>query len=400
MNIESGDVAGTPDDHDQRTHHDHQHDHDDGLTEPRVSTFELFFDLVFVFAFTRVTESIAADTSWRGLGRGVLIFAMLWWAWGAYAWLTNSVRTDDGPSRLVLLGSMAAMLVVALAVPDAFGDGGTAFALGYLVVIILHAVLFSLAADSPTDAARGIRRLAPTNLGSALLLIGAALSDGWPQTALWIVAVTTTFAGPFLTGVADFTIRPAHFVERHGLIVIIALGESIVAVGAAESHHVDWTLAAGALATMALISGLWWAYFDGEAHEAEHALRQVDGGERSRMARDVYSYLHIPLVLGVVLAALGTKKTLQHSDEDLTTVAALALGGGVALFFAALGAIRLRRRTRPGASRLVAAAGAAAVIPLSTVLPALASLTILALLAAAAAGFERVRPRDVAATGA
>ncbi|MGH9214528.1 MAG: low temperature requirement protein A [Acidimicrobiales bacterium] len=354
--------------------------HDDGLTEPRVSTFELFFDLVFVFAFTRITESIAEDTTWRGMGRGVLIFAMLWWAWGAYAWLTNSVRTDDGPSRIVLSASMGAVLVVAIAVPDAFGDSGPAFAFGYLVVILLHGVLFSLAADSPTDAARGIRRLAPTNLGSAALLVGAAFTDDALQTTLWIVAVGVTFAGPFLTGVADFTVRPAHFVERHGLIVIVALGESIVAVGAAESHEVDAALAVSALVAMALISGLWWAYFDGESAGAEHALHATDGADRSRMARDIYSYLHIPLVLGVVLAALGIKKTLQHSDEDLATVAAVALGGGVALFYAALAGIRLRRRSRAGSARLAAVVAATALIPVATQAPAIVSLTILAAL--------------------
>ena len=356
---------------------------DDGLSEPGVSTFELFFDLVFVFAFTRITGSIAAHATWQGLGRGVLIFATLWWAWGSYAWLTNSMRTDDGPSRVVLLAAMAGMLVVALAVPEAFDESAMAYALGYLVVIVLHSILFTLAADSPTDAARGIRRLAPTNLGSALLLVAAALADvdGPTRTALWIIAVSITFAGPFLTGVADFTVRPAHFAERHGLIVIIALGESIVAIGAADTYDIDWSLAASAMVAIALVSGLWWAYFDTEATAAEYALREARGVDRSRLARDVYSYLHIPLVLGVVLAAVGIKKTLQNSDEELTTVAAVALGGGVALFFAALAGIRVRRGARPGTTRLAAAALAAAAIPLATAVPAIVALTGLAAIA-------------------
>jgi low temperature requirement protein LtrA len=245
-----------------------------------------------------------------------------------------------------------------------------------------------MAADSPTDAARGIRRLAPTNLGAAGLLIAAAYTEGAVQTALWVIAVAVTFAGPFLTGVANFTVRPGHFVERHGLIVIIALGESIVAIGAAEAYEVDWRLAISALVAVAMVSGLWWVYFDCESAAAEEALRQARGTSRSRMARDVYSYLHIPLVLGVVLAAVGIKKTLQHSDEELTTVVAVALGGGVAIFFAALAGMRLRRRAHPGVVHLAVVVLAVATIPLATVVPAIVALSTLATLAALAAVIE------------
>jgi len=190
-------------------------------TEARVSTLELFFDLVFVFAITQITGAISHESTAVGLVRGVLVFAVLWWAWGAYAWLTNTVDTGATAPRLVLLAGMAATLVTALAVPSAWGDGGVAFALGYLVVMVLHAALFALAGENPEATRRAILRLAPTNLGAALLLVGAGLSDGTAQTALWIAAIAVSYAGPYVTGVAGFTVHPAHFVERHGLIVII-----------------------------------------------------------------------------------------------------------------------------------------------------------------------------------
>lgn len=165
----------------------------------RVSNFELFFDLVFVFALTRITEKVAEEPSWSELGRGVLIFAVLWWAWGAYAWLTNAMPTDRMVPRLVVLGSMAAMLVVALAVPTAFDVSSTAFAFGYLVVIVLHDVLYAVAADDLANARRAIMRLGATNLAGALLLVGASYADGTVQTVLWVLAVAITYAGPYLS---------------------------------------------------------------------------------------------------------------------------------------------------------------------------------------------------------
>jgi low temperature requirement protein LtrA len=361
--------------------------------ETRVSSFELFFDLVFVFAFTQITASLAHHPTWSALGQGVLVFAMLWWAWGAYAWLTNTVPTDQLAPRLVILAAMAAMLVVALAVPTAFGDSGPAFGIAYMVVMVLHALLFALASATgdPATTRRAIMRLGVTNLLAAAVLIGAGFADGPLQTGLWVATVAVTYAGPFLTGVAGFTVTPSHFVERHGLIVLIALGESVVAIGAGEVHDVDWHVATTALVAIGLISGLWWTYFDGEADRSEQALHEADGLERSRLARDIYSYLHIPIVLGVVLVALGIKVTFGARSESLDTVVAVALGGGMALFFAALTAIGLRRhdRLRPNLAQPAAALVAAAAIPLATQIDAVWALTLLAAVSLAAAGASR-----------
>ncbi|HEU0171661.1 MAG TPA: low temperature requirement protein A [Acidimicrobiales bacterium] len=348
-------------------------------SEARVSTLELFFDLVFVFAITQITGAVSHDSTAVGLARGVLLFAVLWWAWGAYAWLTNTVDTGETAPRLVLLAAMAATLVTALAVPTAWGDGGVAFALGYLVVMVLHAALFALAGDRPEATRRAILRLAPSNLGAAVLLVGAGLSDGATQTALWVAAVVVSYAGPYVTGVAGFTVHPGHFVERHGLIVIIALGESIVAIGAGgEDIVVDWALAGTALAVMTLVAGLWWDYFTDDAAAGERALLAAQGHERARLARDVYSYLHVPLVLGIVFAAVGIHEVLAHSDAPLDPVFASAYAGGVALYFAGLAGIRLRRGDPPGMLCIAAVVASLAMIPVGAEVDAIVTTIVLA----------------------
>jgi low temperature requirement protein LtrA len=354
------------------------------LAEPRVSTFELFFDLVFVFAFTRVTGSLVDDPTWEDLGQAVLIFAMLWWAWGSYAWLTNAMPTDEVGPRLVVLLSMAAMLVVGLAVPDAFGSGAVAFALSYTVVIVLQSVLFAVAGG----VLRGTLALVPTKGGTVLLLVAAGFAEGGIRTTLWVVAVALSYAGPYLVGVAAFTVRPGHFVERHGLIVIVALGESIVATGAGGDHDVDWSLATVVLVATVLVGGLWWSYFDAESGDAERALRQTAGVDRSRLARDVYSYLHIPLVLGVLLAAVGVEHTLARWGDPFDAVVAVAFGSGVALYYGALAAIRVRRGTRPHVTQLAPMVMAGFVAIAATKVPSIVSLASLAAAVLIAAWME------------
>jgi low temperature requirement protein LtrA len=368
-------------------------------SEARVSPLELFFDLVFVFGFTQITGAVIRDPTAVGLSRGVLVFAVLWWAWGAYAWLTNTVRTGDAAPRFVVLSAMAAMLVTALAVPAAWGSGGVAFALGYLVVMLLHAALFALAGDDPAATRRAIARLAPTNLLAALVLVAAGLTDGTLQTVLWVAAIAVCYLGPYLTGVAGFTVHPAHFVERHGLVVIVALGESVVAIGAGGGDiAVDWPLAGTALLVMALIAGLWWAYFATDAEASERALVSVQGPERARLARDLYSYLHIPLVLGIVLAAVGIHDVLVHAGEPLDPVVAGALAGGVALVFAGLAGIRVRRGDHVGRSCLVAIGVALVMTVLGREIDAVATVAVL-VAASLGVAAGKARPREVVQSG-
>jgi low temperature requirement protein LtrA len=362
----------------------------DAPPEARVSPLELFFDLVFVFGFTQITGTITEGPTAANLGRGVLIFLVLWWAWGSYAWLTNAVPMSMKLARVVLCAS-AAMLVTALAVPTAWEDGGVAFALGFLVVMVLHTMLFAVAGENPETTRAAILRLVPTNLGAALLLVVAGMVDGTARPLLWVAAVAISYVGPYLSGVAGFGVHPGHLAERHGLIVIIALGESVVAIGSAGDIAVDWGLAGTALIIMGLLIGLWWVYFDHEAEDDEAALIAAQGVDRARMARDVYSYLHVPLVLGVVFAAVGIQEALLHRAEPLDPVFAAAFAGGVALYLAALAAIRMRRGSRPGGACLAALVVALVMIPLGKETDAVVSAAVLAAAVLAVAFAERPR---------
>ncbi|MDQ3781524.1 MAG: low temperature requirement protein A [Actinomycetota bacterium] len=370
--------------------------------EPRVSPLELFFDLVFVFAFTQVTGALAHDPTWAGLGRAVMVFLVLWWAWGAFAWLTNAVRTDAVWPRLVVLAAMAAMVVVALAVPEAFAGGGVFFAAGWTVVMTLHGALFAISAEEEHRATTrvAILRLLPTNLGAGVLLVVAGITDGGTQNGLWLAALATAYLGPYLVGVAGYTLHPGHFAERHGLVVLIALGESIVALGAGtEELSVAWPLVVTAVVGIALAGALWWCYFDREAEAAELALTARSGPDRARYARDAYSYLHIPLVMGVVLAAVGLKETLADPGHRLSTVVAVAFAGGVALYHGALAAIRLRRGSAVGWRLPVTVLGALAVLATAPRITALAALTTLASLTAITAVVGRTEAERGSATG-
>ena len=251
--------------------------------EQRVTPLELFFDLVFVLSFTQVTASIAADPTWEGLGEGLLILMAVWWAWGAYGWLTNAIDADQNANRLAMFAAMAAMLVVSLAIPEAFGDLGLLFGCAYFFVRAMHLLLYvrnTRQADD-TDNLSAILRLAPgLLLGSALLIVAGAL-DGGARTSLWILAILIDWGTPLLFGTEEFNIKPGHFAERHGLIVIIALGESIVAigVGAAGIELHAGELAAAALGVVVSAS-LWWVYFDG-APERVLAATLLDDGRRA-----------------------------------------------------------------------------------------------------------------------
>ena len=245
-------------------------------TEQRVTPLELFFDLVFVFAITRVTALMAHDLSWTSIGQGLLVLAALWWGWAAYAWLTNHVAGDSGSARVVVFVAMGAMVLVALAVPGAFGDHALLFALAYLVMRLAHLGLYWVASSEEAEVHVAVARLLPTGIGGPLLLVAAAFTDGTLQAALWVLALAIDYGGPLVTGVAGYRVHPAHFAERFSLIVIIALGESIVAIGVGAGDEVltaaDRVAAVLALATSA---ALWWAYFDVVAPRRPPAARRA-----------------------------------------------------------------------------------------------------------------------------
>ena len=366
------------------------------LAEQRVTPLELFFDLVFVFALTQVTGFLADHLTWTGMLQGAALLAVLWWAWGAYSWLTNAVPAEEVISaRLVILTAMAAMLVASLAVPDAFGEYGVLFGLSYFVVRVLHVVLFVLATGSTPEARQAMVRLAPGFLGAPVLLIPAGFLDGFAQGALWAVALAIDLGVSFVRGVSGFRVKAEHFVERYGLIVIIALGESIVAIGVGAS---GLTIGAGvvvaAVLGIALAAALWWAYFDLDMLIAGQRLSAAKGEERARLARDAYSYLHLPMVAGIVLVALGIKKILEDVGDPLGTIPAVALCGGVALYLLGHNAFRLRDIGSVSFPKLVVTVLCCALIPVAVSVPSLVTLATLAVLLCALAAFETTRSRE------
>ena len=357
--------------------------------EKRVAPLELFFDLVFVFALTQVTKLMSDDPSWQGLGRGMLVLALLWWAWGAYAWLTNYIAADEDRERLLMFGSMGAFLVAALAVPHAFDSDALVFAVAYAVARWLHIFIFA-EANEDVDAGEAIRRLARTALPAPALLIVAAFLEGPPQTALWLAAIALDFGGPFVFGVRGFRVSAGHFAERFSLIVIIALGESIVAIAAGLEGELDAGVIVAAVLGLVVACGLWWAYFDVVALVAERRFRKAEGHERALIARDSYSYLHLPMIAGIVLLALAVKKTIEHVDEPLKTIPAVALFGGIALYYAGHVGFRLRNVGSINRPRTVALIVCLALIPFATEVDAGVALGAAALVVSAVIAWETI----------
>ena len=374
--------------------------------DARVTPLELFFDLVFVFALTQVTALMAADLSGRGLLRGVLMLGLLWWSWTAFAWLCNVVKADEGAIRIALLVAMVAMFVLALAIPEAFDDldgalpGPVVVAVCYFLFRLMHLVLYWIIASDDPGLRRQLIRFAPSMIGGTTMLLVASQYRGTAQTILWAAALLADYGGTYLGGSRGWRLRSAgHFSERHGLIVIVALGESIVAlgVGAAEVA-VSWPILAGSAAGLVLAAALWWAYFDITALQGEHALAQEPEATRPRLARDAYSFLHFPMVVGVVVLALGLKKVLEYVGDSehhqltdpLTGIGLYSLYGGVLIYLLGHIAFKWRIAHLLTFDRVVAAAALVALIPVAVRLPALAALVLLAGVMVAVISFETV----------
>jgi low temperature requirement protein LtrA len=297
--------------------------------ELRVSPLELFFDLVFVFSITQVAALLAADPSIEGLIGGLLVLLLIWWSWSQYTWVLNSLGNEATVMKLTLLAAMAAVLFMALAVPDALGEGGMWFAAGYAAVLLLGLAVFAVGAPVVQRADRN-RYAIPAFVGVLTVLVGG-LFQGEARMVVWGIGMAIQIGAAFLAAGADFRIKPAHFAERHALFVIIALGEIIVAVGlaAAGSERTIETTAALAGAFLG-VAVLWWAYFDWLALTMERALAAVIGPARGSTARDIFTLGHIPLIAGVVLYAVGAEEAVAHASDHLEPAgrAALALGVG------------------------------------------------------------------------
>jgi low temperature requirement protein LtrA len=359
-----------------------------------VTPLELFFDLVFVFAMTQVTAFMADELTWAAAARGLLILSVVWWCWVGYAWLGNIVRADEGLARIAVFVVMGAVMLMALTIPEAFDDlpggwsGPVVFALAYFVVRAVHLLLFAMASRGDAVLRRQILRFVPSVLLGTGLLLAASLVDGPAQSALWVAALLGDYVGTYLAGASGWRLTsPGHFAERHGLIIIIALGESVVAIGVGVAAlPISGPIVLATALGLVVVCSLWWLYFDVVAIMARRVLSRAEGAERTRIARDSYSFLHLPMVAGIVLFALGLKKTLEyagdgaaHSLTDPLPVVALAgLFGGVALYLAAHLAFRARNTGTWSFHRLVVAAALVVAVPVTADVPALAALGLLA----------------------
>ena len=356
------------------------------MTEPengrplRVSTLELFFDLVFVFAITQLTGILSHDVTVLDGVRVLLVFLALWWMYGGYVWLSNARTPARTTERLLMLVGMAGFLIVGLATPHAFGRDGVALGVGYLILVVIHGGLY-------LRVNRNIALVTPFNLASALLIIGAGLVKGWAVYALWAAALVILQASPLVVHVRGrFDIAPSHFVERHGALVIVVFGESVVDIGlGAEGHAVTVSLALSAVLGLALAAALWWAYFGvGDDERAEQAMLAADPAARPALALTAYSYSYIPLLLGVVALASGVKEAIVNSGTTLPAGPCVAMGCGVALFLAGSAAFRHALRIGAERYRLAAAGVALAASAVGVAVSVAAEMALLTLIVAAA----------------
>ncbi|NUS44446.1 MAG: low temperature requirement protein A [Mycobacteriaceae bacterium] len=355
--------------------------------EARVTTLELFFDLVFVFAITQLTSVLAHDMSLRGLARVVLMFVVLWWMYGGYAWLANTIAPTTPVRRLTMLVGMAGFFMVALATPTAFSGGGIVWGLGYLILVSAHAVLY--AQDNPH-----ILRVLPANLLAALFIVAAGIFDhGAPAHILWTFAVVVPIVQPYVAPAGGrFRIRAGHIVERHGLLVMITIGESIVAIGVgAGRQELTAGLIVTVLVSLALAAAVWWSYFDRDGARAERALRAADDVSRTDRTMFGYFYAHIPIVIGIVVMAAGVQQAVARSWNPLGAGPACALACGTATYLLGDAAYRHIVGIGPSKIRIATAVLCLLTIPLGRHSAATEALALTALLGLALVAESRAR---------
>jgi low temperature requirement protein LtrA len=358
-----------------------------------VTTLELFFDLVFVFALTQVTDLMADEPTGTGLFRGALILTVLWWSWVGYSWLCNVVKADEGVIRVAMFVAMGGVFVAAITIPESFDDlagglsGPVVFAACYFFVRAMHILMFWLVSAGDAGLRRQVLRFVPSMAIGTVLLLAASQASGALQTWLWIGAIVGDYLGTMLAGTGWRLASAAHFAERHALIVIVALGESIVATGIGIAQKpISWPIIAASMLALAVSGALWWAYFDVTSIVTERALHAAEGARQIRLARNGYSFLHLPMIIGIIMMSLGLKKALGHvaGDDDYTLsdplygLPLVALFGGTALFLLAHVAFTRAVAGVLKWERVVVAGVLVALIPPSSTVPAIASLAILA----------------------
>ncbi|MFF0018504.1 low temperature requirement protein A [Streptomyces sp. NPDC005374] len=366
----------------------------------RVTPFELFFDLVYVFTLTQITGYMAHEHTGIGVVQGLLLLALVWFSWSAYAWLGNQARSSDrGVLRAGLVVAMAGVFVVALTVPEAWHDGPgrlngpLVLACAYVFARCVHPIVYAVLADDDRALLRQVAISVPPVLGAGALLITGAVLGGTTQTVLFAVAIVVDWGGVYATSRrGNWRIHSAsYFTERHELFIIIALGESLLAMGAAASQQpIDLPLLTAAVLGVAATASLWWLYFDIVTRIVEHRLEETRGAQRLSLAVLAYGYAHFPIVAGIVLTALGMEGVIADagSTEGLGTFSASALCGGAALY---LGGLTLLARATVAVwapFRLGAMLVLLASLPAAAALPPLAALAGVVVILAAVAAVE------------
>jgi low temperature requirement protein LtrA len=363
--------------------------------EHRVSPIELFFDLVFVFAFTQVTTLWVEQPSWTGLGRGLLVLGALWWVWASYAWLTNVADAETGVVLATLLFATATSFIAALAVPEAFGAHRLLFGIALFAVVAAFVGLYALVGKEEPELLAAVLRMARIVLPAAALIIAAAFAPAGVRAALWILALIIGFFGPQVGGVRGWRVAPAHFAERHGLIVIIAIGESLSAIGfGARGTHLGAAVITSVVLALVVAGSLWLAYFDFASRGVEQLVAQRRGPQRTALARDAYTYAHLPMVAGIVLFAFAMRIALEDVHAELGTVPAVALCLGSALYLAAFVALRWRVSRQLGRGRPVAAVTFALSTVVAVSVQALAALALVAALWVGLHAYELIHFRE------
>jgi low temperature requirement protein LtrA len=359
--------------------------------ELRVSTLELFFDLVFVFTITQLTSVLVHHPTGKALAQVVLMLTAIWWMYGAFAWLTNAVPPNRTGLRLPLLGGMLAFFAISLTIPTAFTENGVVFACAYLVVIGVHTVLYMQAASW---SVAGVWSFARMNLVAGGLILVGAIIGGTAEYVFWVLAITLFVVVPALVPETAGWLRPDHFVERHGLVVMVALGESVVAVGlGASGIDVSWEMLAVATLGLTLSAELWWVYFMGDDAEAEGALHAMVPTRWQFYRTNVaYYWAHLVMLLGIVCIAAGLERAIGHAFDELSFARALELGGGTALYLAGHAFFRAVLGLSFKPWRAVAFALALATIPLGTETSALVQLAVLAAVLGACNAAEGLDP--------
>lgn len=357
-----------------------------------VSQTELFFDLVFVYALTQVTDLLAEDSSSKNLLRAVLLLSVMWWSWVGYSWLGNLAKADEGIIKVSIFAAMGASFIIAICVPEAFEDlpgglsGPVVIAVAYFAVRLIHLFVFFLVSAGDDQLRGQLLRWTPSIVVSTALLLVASQTSGNAQIFWWMAALAGDYVGTALAG-TNWRIRSvSHFAERHGLIVIVALGESIVSIGVGVTHlPISWPIIVASLLGLTVSALLWWAYFDVTARVCEAAMEHAQGDDQIRIARNCYSYLHLPMIAGIIGLSLGLKKVLTYVGDTnhhefgdaLYGIPLYCLYGGVVLFMVAVIAFKFFAVREISVVRVAGTVVIAALTPVAAALPALAALALL-----------------------